>query len=99
MINILSHKKADTTIDVKLEFGEYEYGGSDPEAQIYGYIFSSYDNTPVEVLDKIGFHDIGHTYSDGKREQPEYSTGGYNLHAIINEYYKSDIHIDHTHDF
>ena len=34
-------------------------------------------------MDKIGFHDLGHTYYNGKDRQPEYCTSEAGFHAII----------------
>ena len=39
----------------------YYSGGSIDHSNV-GYVFSSYDSSPAEVMDKIGFHDICHTY-------------------------------------
>lgn len=56
------------------------YAGGEPNM---GYVFSCYDNTPIEAMDKIGFHDIGHEYFDGNTLQPEYCTAECGQHAII----------------
>lgn len=61
------------------------YSGGDPDTPTEGYIFASYDYSPVDVMGKIGFHDIGHIYSspEGKK-QTEYCTGnGGGWHSII----------------
>lgn len=65
----------------RIKKGYYSGGATDHSNE--GYVFSSYDNTPVEVMDKIGFHDIGHVYFGGKKEQPEYCTSECGMHAII----------------
>lgn len=59
------------------------YAGGDPDIPTEGYVFVSYQYSAVEAMDKIGFHDLGHTYFDGKNRQPEYSTSEAGFHAII----------------
>lgn len=52
-----------------------------------GYVFSSYDNSTADAMDKIGFHDIGHKYSNGNKTQTEYCTSEFGEHAIIKSTY------------
>lgn len=65
------------------EIQEGTYAGGDPDIPTGGYVFVSYQYSAVEAMDKIGFHDLGHTYFDGKNRQPEYCTSEAGFHAII----------------
>ena len=65
------------------EIQEGTYAGGDPDIPTEGYVFVSYQYSAVEAMDKIGFHDLGHTYFDGKNRQPEYCTSEAGFHAII----------------
>jgi hypothetical protein len=65
------------------EIQEGTYAGGDPDIPTEGYVFVSYQYSAVEAMDKIGFHDLGHTYFDGKNRQPEYCTSEGGHHAII----------------
>ena len=60
----------------------YYSGGSIDHSNV-GYVFSSYDSSPAEVMDKIGFHDICHTYYDEKIKYQEYCTSKAGDYAII----------------
>lgn len=62
---------------------EGTYAGGDPDIQTEGYVFMSYRYSAVEAMEKIGYHDLGHTYFDGKNRQTEYSTSEGGFHAII----------------
>ena len=59
------------------------YSGGNPDLPNEGYVFVSNQYSAVEAMDKIGFHDLGHTYFDGKNKQPEYCTSEAGDHAII----------------
>jgi hypothetical protein len=63
------------------EIQEGTYAGGDPDIPNEGYVFVSYQYSAVEAMDKIGFHNLGHTY--GKNRQPEYCTSESGDHAII----------------
>lgn len=65
------------------EIQEGTYAGGDPDIPTEGYVFVSYQYSAVEAMDKIGFHDLGHTYYNGKDRQPEYCESEYGFHAII----------------
>ena len=65
------------------EIQEGTYAGGDPDIPTEGYVFVCYQYSAVEAMDKIGFHDLGHTYFDGKNRQPEYCTSEAGFHAII----------------
>lgn len=65
------------------EIQEGTYAGGDPDIPTEGYVFVSYQYSAVEAMDNIGFHDLGHTYFDGKNRQPEYCTSEAGFHAII----------------
>ena len=65
------------------EMQEGTYAGGDPDKPNEGYVFVSYKYSAVEAMEKIGFHDLGHTYFDGKNRQPEYCTSEAGFHAII----------------
>ena len=65
------------------EIQEGTYAGGDPDIPTEGYVFVSYQYSAVEAMDKIGFHDLGHTYFDGKNRHPEYCTSEAGFHAII----------------
>jgi hypothetical protein len=65
------------------EIQEGTYAGGDPDISTEGYVFVTYQYSAVEAMDKIGFHDLGHTYFDGKNRQPEYCTSEGGDHAII----------------
>ena len=65
------------------EIQEGTYAGGNPDIPNEGYVFVSYQYSAVEAMDKIGFHDLGHTYYNGKDRQPEYCTSEAGFHAII----------------
>lgn len=61
-----------------------EYSGGDPNIPMEGYAFVSYDLSPVEAMEKMKFHDIGHIYSSPSgKKQKEYCTSEGGLHSII----------------
>lgn len=62
---------------------EGKYSGGNSEISNKGYVFSSYNNTPEEVMNKMGFYNIGHIYTDNNKTQNEYCTDEIGLHTII----------------
>ena len=69
------------------EIKEGHYNGGCMDDSNIGYVFSSYDNSTADAMDKIGFHDIGHKYSNGNKTQTEYCTSEFGEHAIIKSTY------------